>query len=314
MTRADLLKGTSLMIVVVLIWGTFLPVSKAVLPVIDPFYLNLLRYGIAAMIFSLLLWRREGGRALRTEGRGRLLLFFGSVGFAGFSTLVYEGLLLTRPEHGAMILALTPIFVALYQWLRTGRRPPAFTLVCIAFALSGEALVVSEGEITRLYSGGGALGNLLILLSCLCWTAYTLGQQHLPGWSPVRYTALSSFFGWISIALATLLATGAGYASPPQAERLPEVGWALLYVVFVVSVVAVLCWNLAVRHIGALNASLFGNFAPVVTFAIAVAQGRSLHLAEVVGACLVIGALIANNFYNRRLARRAETLAFAAGK
>jgi hypothetical protein len=41
---------------------------------------------------------------------------------------VFEGLKLTRPEIGAMILALGPIQVALFQWWRTHRRPDNFTL------------------------------------------------------------------------------------------------------------------------------------------------------------------------------------------
>lgn len=313
MTRADLVKGTLLMIVVVLIWGTFLPVSKLVLAVVDPYYLTGIRYGIAALVFCVLLARMEGRDKLAFRGKGRVLFLFGSAGFAGFSILVYEGLRLTRPEHGAMILALTPVFVALYQWIGAGRRPRAFTLGCILLALAGEALVVSEGDFARLYSGGSALGNLLTLAACVFWTIYTLGQQRLPGWSPVRYTALSASLGWISIALITALATAVDHSRPPQWAGMAEVAWALGYVVIVVSIVAMLCWNTAVRHIGPLNAALFANFAPVVTFAIAVWQGRTLHRAELAGAAMVIGALLANNLFNRRLARRAEAV-MAAGR
>lgn len=81
-----------------------------------------------------------------------------------------------------------------------------------------------------------------------------------------------------------------------------ELVWPIVYVTIVVSVVAMLCWNTAVRHIGALNASLFANFAPVVTYLIAVWQGHALESAEVLGASLVIASLVANNLFLRRQA------------
>jgi drug/metabolite transporter (DMT)-like permease len=76
----------------------------------------------------------------------------------------------------------------------------------------------------------------------------------------------------------------------------------------VVSFGAVLLWNMAVAKLGPLNASLFANFAPVVTFLITVWQGHRLLPAEIAGAALVVGALVANNLVNRRLARQAEAV------
>jgi drug/metabolite transporter (DMT)-like permease len=232
----------------------------------------------------------------------------GSAGFAGFSLFVYEGLRLTRPEHGAMILALGPVNIVLWQWLRTRQRPHAATLACIGVALAGIALVVSRGEWARLYSGGSALGNGLTYLASWCWIAFTLGAQKFPAWSPLRYTALTATLGWLTILLVTLAATGGGHSRPPAAAGLREMFWALAFIVFVVSFGAVLLWNMAVAKLGPLNASLFANFAPVVTFLITVWQGHRLLPAEIAGAALVVGALVANNLVNRRLARQAEAV------
>lgn len=308
MNRQQLAQGTLLMCAVVLVWGAFLPVSKLVLAVIDPYWLTLLRYGIAAACFLATLAWIEGRRALSFEGQAAKAWAYGSAGFAGFSLFVFEGLRLTRPEHGAMILALGPVNIVLWQWLRTRHRPHAATLLCIAVAIVGEGLVVSQGEFARLYSGGSALGNGLIYLSSWCWIAFTLGAQKFPGWSPVRYTALSAALGWLTILIAVSLATAGGRSQPPATEGLQAQVWALLFIVFIVSFGAVLLWNMAVAKLGPLNASLFANFAPVMTFLITVWQGHVLLPVEIAGAALVVGALIANNLVNRRLASQAEAL------
>ena len=312
MNKQNLTQGTLLMCAVVLIWGAFLPVSKVVLAVIDPYWLTLLRYATASACFLLVLAWREGRAALSFDGKAGMAWACGSAGFAGFSLCVYEGLRLTRPEHGAMILALGPVNIVLWQWLRTRHRPPAAALACIAAAIVGLGLVVSQGEFVRLYSGGSARGNGLMYLASWCWIAFTLGAQKFPGWSPVRYTALTSLLGCLTTLLAVAAANGVGHSHAPQAAALGAHLWALLFIVFVVSFGAVLMWNMAVVKLGPLNAALFANFAPLVTLLIAVGQGQRLLAVEWTGAALVIGALIANNLVNRRLARQADKLLAAS--
>jgi drug/metabolite transporter (DMT)-like permease len=68
--------------------------------------------------------------------------------------------------------------------------------------------------------------------------------------------------------------------------------------------VGVLFWNNGIRMIGALNAVLFGNLVPVVTFAIQIGQGVQFSALEFAGAALVIGALAANNLYIRQAVAR----------
>jgi len=306
MTAGDSPKGAAVMSAVVLIWGSFLPVSKVVLTAIDPYWLTLLRYGVAATVFLALTAAIEGRAKLSTEGRAASLFVFGACGFCGFSLFVFEGIERARPEHGAMILALVPLWVVIADWIATRRRPRAPVLACIATALLGEAFVVTRGELARLAGGGDLTGSALIFVASLFWTAYTLGLQRFPGWSPLRYSALSGALGWLAVVAATLIATALGHAAPPPAHELARIAWPLAYVVMIVSVLAVFLWNTAVRLIGALAASLFANFAPVVTFAIVVVQGQELTAAEVGGAALVLAALVANNLYRMRLLAEAR--------
>ncbi len=59
-------------------------------------------------------------------------------------------------------------------------------------------------------------------------------------------------------------------------------------------------WNTAVAKIGPLSAGLIGNFAPVITYLIALAQGRIPALPELLGVAIVLVALVANNLHQRR--------------
>ena len=286
------------MLLVIAIWGAFLPVGKSALQVVDPYWLTAMRFGTAALVFIGLLWVREGRAALSTDGQFRKILLFGSLGFAGFGVCLFEGLKLTRPEISGMILALGPIQVALFQWWRTHHRPDNFTLAAIALALVGELFVITSGDLARL-SGGDALGNGLVFLASLFWTAYTLGGQQFPGWSPVRYTALSCSLGCFAIAVAVAIATMAGHSQPPRTDQLVAVWPQLAFIVFCVSVFGILFWNMGVAKLGPLNAGLFANFTPVITYLIAIGQGRRPATVELLGAAIVLIALIANNRHQR---------------
>ena len=286
------------MLLVIAIWGAFLPVGKSALQVVDPYWLTAMRFGTAALVFIGLLWVREGRAALSTDGQFRKILLFGSLGFAGFGVCLFEGLKLTRPEISGMILALGPIQVALFQWWRTHHRPDNFTLAAIALALVGELFVITSGDLARL-SGGDALGNGLVFLASLFWTAYTLGGQQFPGWSPVRYTTLSCSLGCFAIAVAVAIATLAGHSQPPRTDQLVAVWPQLAFIVFCVSVFGILFWNMGVAKLGPLNAGLFANFTPVITYLIAIGQGRRPATVELLGAAIVLIALIANNRHQR---------------
>ena len=300
MTQAhkDHRRGTLYMLMVIAIWGCFLPVGKSALQAVDPYWLTAMRFVTASFVFIGLLWVREGRAALRTEGHLWKIALFGSLGFAGFGVCLFEGLKLTRPEISGMILALGPIQVALFQWWRTHRRPDNFTLGAIALALVGELFVITAGDITRLV-GGDALGNGLVFLASLFWTAYTLGGQQFPGWSPVRYSALSCALGCLGIAAALLVATLAGHSHPPSPAKMLDVWPQLAFIVFCVSVFGILFWNMGVAKLGPLSAGLFANFTPVITYLIAIAQGRRPAARELMGAAIVLIALIANNRHQR---------------
>jgi drug/metabolite transporter (DMT)-like permease len=52
---------------------------------------------------------------------------------------------------------------------------------------------------------------------------------------------------------------------------------------------------MGVAKLGPLNAGLIANFTPVITYLIAIAQGRIPEAMELMGAAIVLIALIANN-------------------
>ncbi len=300
MTRGYVLSAVGLLLIATMSWGGMFPVAKYALTLMDPYYMTLIRYAPAAIVFLLILYVLEGKSALRLEGRGFSLLLLGTLGFAGFNLLAFNGLVYSRPEHGAVIMALMPMITVIMTWLLKGQRPHRFTMIAVASAFLGVFLVISGGHPVDAFAGGSAEWDLLFLSGAFCWVSYTMGAQRFPDWSPLRYTAITCALGAVSIILITFGLTLNGTIGAPSAHSLLSEQWVIAYLVIMGALVAVLSWNTGIKMLGSVNGVLFINFVPITAFAIGIIQGRSFTMAEISGTGLVIGALLANNIYLRR--------------
>ena len=287
-----------------LAWGAMFPIVGPALERIDAFHLTTVRYLAASAVFLALLAAIEGGRSLRTEGRTLELWALGTLGFAGFNLLTYVALGHIRPQDAALIVATAPVITVLVLWALGSGRPRGAQLLLTALAFAGVTVVISRGDPSRLF-GSNALWQLLVLGGVLGWTGYTIAAaRRFPSFSPLRYTALTAALGTVSLVAITAIAVLAGGVGSPSAADYSAEWWRLVYIAGPAAVVAVLAWNDGVKRIGAANGALFINLVPVVTFAIAIAQGYRPGAAELAGAAATVAALVAANLVARRPARQ----------
>ena len=277
------------------------PIAKRALPYVDAFGLGTLRYLIGSVLFVALLWAIEGRQALRFDGRVIPATVFGMIGITGFNVLVWYGLTSTRPEHAALIMSLQTPLVALTLWLTRGQRPAPFVLGCVAAALAGVFLVVTKGDPKSAFEGGALRGDVLVFLGAVSWVTYTLAAGRFAGWSPLRLTVLTCIPGAVGLFIANGIAIAFGVATLPSAAAIASVGWQLAYFSTCTVVLGVLGFNFGVKYLGPLNAMLMLNLVPVSVFAIEAWLGREFAPIELAGGALVIGALVANNLYQRRI-------------
>jgi drug/metabolite transporter (DMT)-like permease len=275
----------------------FAILSKA-LSNVDAFNLTSARYVLGALILLGLLAAREGRAGLRPGGRAVELILLGAAGFAGFNLLANLALSRTTPQNAALIAATTPLLTVLIRWARDGVRPRPSTLVLIAVALAGVALVITKGRLAGL-SGFGS-GDLLMLGSVLGWALYTHGSSRFPGYSPLRYAALTATAGTGTILLATTVADAFGWQHLPSAASLGRDWPELAYLVFIGAVLSMLAWNTGIRRLGAANTALFMNLVPVTALVVAILQGYRPGVVEMVGMAVTVGAIATANLLSRR--------------
>jgi drug/metabolite transporter (DMT)-like permease len=287
----------------VLSWGGMFPVMGSALTVVNPFLFTALRYTAAAALFLGLLGYVEGRKAFRPQGRIVTLWLLGSLGFAGFGFLVFLGQKMAGPSgavSASVIMALMPLLSVVVNWLCRGIKPLRYSLVFVGMSFAGVLCVVTRGNFAALLQlEENLLADGLMMLGALCWVVYTLGATAFPGWSALRYTALTTALGVPTIWLVNLVLGLAGHNAFPGLAALSSIGPQLAYMIVVAGFVGVLAWNAGNKVVTPLNGVLFMDVVPLTTIAIAALQGYAFERAEVLGAGLTITALVLNNLYQR---------------
>lgn len=279
------------------------PVANHAFQYIDPFYFTIFRYIPVAVILVVLLWIKEGSKAFKTEGKGRLLWFFGTMGFTIYNLFIFWGQdALGQPGVllASVMEALMPMISILILWLFVGKKPNALSLSFVMLALIGVIIVITKGDMSVLLSNHQLIPVIALFISVIGWVLYTMGGSRFPEWSVLRYSALSCLYGIATATVVVIIATGFGIAQVPSVTAISAVKWDIAFMVIFPGLIALLGWNVGVSILKPVNSLLFINFVPITTVVITFIQGRALTIYDVVGVLIVIAALTLHAIFQRK--------------
>ena len=221
--------------------------------------------------------RRPTGLTLRLMGLGVL-------GFGCYQVAWTVGLTQITAGDSALIVAASPVFVALLAGAVGMDRltPPKLVGALIAFV--GVALVIAGGH--ELTLGASLAGDVLTLVAAASWALYTvIGTRMLRRVDPLQATAWSVLGGTL-----LLIPLGAWEAatSPPVAVSLPAVVAILYSGALAAGIANVLAFN-AIRHIGPTRASVYQFLVPVGAVILgALFLAEPIRPAQVAGGAVII--------------------------
>jgi drug/metabolite transporter (DMT)-like permease len=306
-TSVRLARIDLLLLLMVLIWGTNYSIVKSAFTQIDPQAFNAARMIVASCVFlviivSLRLRHPRRDPVPDHDGTGthsiasifqtpaRLtardwveLAVIGLVGHFLYQYLFIGGLARTTVANSSLMLAATPVVIALVSALLGSERISARHWAGAALSIAGIYVVV--GHDVEL-SGRGLTGDLMMAGAVLCWAGYTLGARRLISrHSPVGVTG-------ISMSIGTLLYVAVMW------PHLRTVNWgdlvartwmAILYSSVFALLVAYTIWYAAVRQIGGARTSVYSNLIPLVAMATAVIfLDEPLGLSKILAATAVL--------------------------
>lgn len=160
-----------------IVWGsTYLAIRVAV-ETLPPFLMAGCRFLVAGTALFTWLWLR--GVALPDKIHWRNAAITGSLLLTGGNGLVVWSEQTVPSNLAALLIALTPVWFALIDWLRpSGLRPRTQTVVGILVGLSGVVLLVSGPDTALHNSGLNLSGALALALAGLLWAGGSLFSRH----------------------------------------------------------------------------------------------------------------------------------------
>lgn len=277
--------ASALLVLVMVVWGASVPVSKAAVAEVPPLLLAWLRFALAA----LLLWpayraRRRAGAPAVARGTA---LGLGLTGIALYYLGYNVGLLYTSATHAALIQSATPAvtLVLAAAWLRE-----RFTLAAVAgFALSiAGVLMIVSGRTAGAHAPDPLLGNALIVGAVFAWAVYTILAKRAAHLDPLVVTVATSVAGVVLLTPAILIE----YALGARAAVTATGAAAVLYLGVIASALGYALYGAALRTLGAAQASAYINLLPVVAVASAyVMLGEKIDLRTLLGGLAVLAGV-----------------------
>jgi drug/metabolite transporter (DMT)-like permease len=273
----------AVLVVTTLIWAVNFSVVKATLSHIEPMAFNVLRLAGAAVLFLLLARLSPSSRVL--PGDWRKLFFLGLVGHTGYQLLFIHGIDETTAGNAAVLLGLTPVFVALLaRWFGT-ETSSTTAWIGIALSIAGVYLVLSDSA----ERGGSMRGDALTLGASFCWAAYTVAGQPIVA----RYGLLQT--NAYSFLIGTILFVPFGVPAlfRTETETVPAMAWGAVAFSFVFAiVVAYTLWYFAVSRIGPTQTSIYANLTPVTAIVVGwAALGERMSAPQLAGTALVLSGI-----------------------
>ncbi|QRG66668.1 DMT family transporter [Brevibacillus choshinensis] len=304
MKNKQIIIGSILCMIASMSWGAMFPVAHIALQQIDPFYFSFLRYFFVTVILCGLLWVKEGFSAFRLEGRGRALVFFGTMAFTVYNMGVFLGQHLMG-EAGTIAASimevLMPMISILLLSVTTKKMPPSYALTSIAIALAGALLVITNGSLAFFAKASEQLFPLLLIFAgVIGWVIYSIGGGRFSSWSTLRYSTLTCLLGtavsFVVVAIASLFQ----WIPVPTWESVVSIKYEMAFMVLLPGLAALLSWNAGIKALTPLNGILYINLVPITTFILMSFQGYEISMFEFYGTLLVIFALIRNNHFQRK--------------
>lgn len=267
------------------LFGTTFPLVQDALEDVTPFAYLVLRFAIAVLVlapFAYVIVRRD-----RTDRRTMLRVgaMAGVLLFGGYAAQTV-GLQYTTPSTSAFLTGLfvifTPFVGAVVERTWPARRIVASALVATVglYLLTGADLALGRGELYTL------LGALIFAV----WIVYQ--GSYATRIHPIPFTTLQ---------MATLVVVGIPAAVRQGVGELSPLAWfAIVFTGIACSSVALSLQLWGQRRIPAARAALILLLEPVFAGLISFVDGERLGVPELLGAAVILGAIVIAELGPRR--------------
>jgi drug/metabolite transporter (DMT)-like permease len=241
-------------------WACNWVVARGLHEEIPPMAMTFYRWAFAIAFMLPFALRRLRPQWPLIRANWRVLLLLGVLGVGSHNALAYIALNYTTVINGVILNSFIPVMIIALSWVFLRQRLSKLQLAGVLVSLCGVLTIISQGSLARLVAFRLNPGDIVVMLSMLLWSLYTICLR----WRPQGLHTLAFLFVIACIGDLAVLPLYIG-----EAVFVRQVHWswhavlALAFVGLFSSFIAYICWNGGVARVGANVAGLFVHLMPV---------------------------------------------------
>lgn len=255
-----------------------------------------IRFGVGAVVLTaalVVLGRPLGAVEGERAGLGILAV----CGYAVESSFFFAALRHGTAAAVTLLFFVYPVVVALMSWAVGQGRPNRLTILALACAVAGAAVVVGTGSGLSIETAG----VIFALSSSVTYSAYLVGADRV-----LRRTNALTSAAWVSAGASIGLGL---YAVITGNGRLPQEwsGWWPVLGMGLATAGAFVCLLAGIQRIGAVRTAIVSAMEPLAASVLAFAfLGESVTAGLAVGGSLILGGGIAASLARRATAQEQQ--------
>jgi drug/metabolite transporter (DMT)-like permease len=268
------------LILATLFWAGNYMFGKYVVEEMSPLSMTFLRWLLGVLLLFPIAHWFERPDWKKVWGRWKILSVMAILGIVGYNFLLYEALRYTTPMNAALVNSMNPALIVVFAALLIKEKISIKNGLGLVISLFGVLLVLTNGQLMKIFNLEFNQGDLLMIAAILSWTFYSIIGRRLQDIPPISSTAVSVLLGLILL-LPFILTEGLTVPHTNQAMA------GILYMGIFPSVGAFIFWNLSIRKIGPSRAGIYLNLITVFTAILSLILGKPITFVQIIGGVLV---------------------------
>jgi drug/metabolite transporter (DMT)-like permease len=274
-------------VAVMVLWAANFIVVKSAVTQLPPVGFTFLRFSLASATLLVLLRWREGSIGLPRRDMAAIL-GLGAVGFGAYQILWTTGLTTVPAGDSALLIASTPVLVALLSVLARSDVLTPLKLAGVLVSFVGVVVVIGSGPGVTL--GRSIVGEALTLAGAVCWSVYTaFGAPFVRRHSPLRATAWATVAGTVVLAPLALVQLS-------SVDHIPlglDVLGAILYSGMLAAGVSNVIVLNGVKVVGPTRTAALQFLVPGLAVLLAfVFLGEAIRPGQILGGAIILGGVL----------------------
>ena len=277
---SDKLKGSLLLTLAAMIWGSSFIVMKSAVDFLTPNVLLFVRFSLATVIMVIMFYKYVKDIKLKDLKGG---VVTGTCLFLAYLTQTI-GLTMTTPGKNAFLTAVYCAIVPFFVWIFYHKRPDNYNFIAALLCIFGVGLVSLDGNLSM------NLGDLLTLIGGIFYALHILAiKKYSQEMHPIKLTTLQFAMTAILAFFGSLFFEDISLVKQIDSSIILQIG----YLAFFATAVTLLCQNMEQHLVSECNAAILLSLESVfgVIFSVLL-YGEVLSFKVASGFVLIFIALI----------------------